>query len=92
MSKDKVLSLAKAANNGQVRSPEDALKDALNDIGKNGAFKNGKKILILALDEDAEQYAVSFIQAGMKMSECLALCEIAKTVFLEEMGYINVGK
>ena len=82
-----VVSMARAASNGTMQTPEQALQDALNDIGKNGAFKNGKKLLILALDESDEKYQISWIQAGMKMSQCVALCEIAKSLFKEDMGY-----
>lgn len=85
---DKVISMALKHEDGTLWSPEDALKQALDDIGKNGAFKEGKKILIIGLDTD-NQYDISFIQAGMSMSECLTLCEVAKTAFLKEMGYIN---
>ena len=79
--------MSKASNDGTLQSPEQALNDALSDVGKRGAFREGKKILIIALD-DSNQYSISFVQAGMKMSECLALCEVAKTLFLEEMGYV----
>lgn len=87
---DKVISMATAANNGKLRTPEQALQSALDDIGKRGAFKDGKKLLIMALDtgEDDDEYSISFVQAGMKMSECLTLCEVGKTLFLDEMGYI----
>tara|TARA_R110001599_G_scaffold339851_1_gene559734 strand:- start:27177 stop:27449 length:273 start_codon:yes stop_codon:yes gene_type:complete len=85
-----IVSMAKASNNGTLQSSEQALKDALDAIGKQGAFKDGKKILILALDEgeNKDQYSVSFIQAGMKMSQCVSLCEVAKTIFLSDMGYV----
>ena len=89
--KDKtIISMAKRENNGALQSPKQALEDALEAIGKQGAFKDGKKILILALDEgeNQDQYSVSFIQAGMKMSQCVSLCEIAKTIFLSDMGYV----
>jgi len=84
-----VESMASKANNGTMQTPEDALKDALSSIGKEGSFKEGKKLLILSLDETDGDYAISFIQAGMKMSECLTLCDIAKIVFLEQMNYVN---
>jgi hypothetical protein len=87
MSDDKVISMANKTGNAMMQTPEQALQVALTDIGKHGAFKEGKKLLILALD-DNEQYSVSFIQAGMKMSECLTLCEVAKTIFLTKMEYI----
>ena len=46
-----VESMASKANNGTMQTPEDALKDALSSIGKEGSFKEGKKLLILSLDE-----------------------------------------
>lgn len=82
-----ILNLAAFANNGIMQNPEEALLDAINEIKEgNGAF-TGKKVLILALDDTDESYSVSFIQAGMHMSECLALCEIGKSVFKDHMGY-----
>ena len=42
----------------------------------------------LARQTDTLNYEVSFVQAGMKMSECLTLCEISKSLFLEQMNYI----
>lgn len=89
MSDDNVISLAKKTDSAAFVSVEDALKEALADIGKNGAFKNGKKVLILAIDDTNENFDVSFIQAGMKMSQCVTVCEVAKTIFLRSMGYIE---
>ena len=83
-----IVKLASKTNNGFMNSIEDALKDALDTVGKEGAFEKGKKILILALDDTEENYSISFIQGGMKMSECVGLCETAKTIFLSEMNYI----
>lgn len=68
-------------------SPEQALRDGLDELGKRGAFKSGKKLLILALDDTDGKYDVSFINAGMKSSEVVALCEISKSLFKEDMGY-----
>lgn len=81
--------MAKAANDGSIQSPRQALEDAIDSIGKDGAFKNGKKILILALDDTDDNFNVNFIQAGMRMSECLSVCEAAKAIFLDQMNYIN---
>lgn len=86
---DNVINMANATGNGTMQTPEQALQLAMDDIGNCGALKKGKKLLILALDETNDQYDISFIQAGMKMSECLALCEAAKIIFLEEMGHIS---
>ena len=85
----KIVNLAKESGNGKLQSPEGALKDALSYIGEDGAFKNGKKLIIICLDEGekTDEYHISWVQAGMKMSQCVTLCEVAKMSFLEEMGY-----
>ena len=85
---DKVISMSERMNDGTLQTPRQALEDALEDIGKNGAFKEGRKLLILSLDDTQDNYSVTFIQAGMRMSECMALCEVSKTIFLKEMEYI----
>ena len=86
---DKVISMAEKMDDALLWSPKQALEDALSDVGvRGGAFKDCKKILILALDETDGQYHINYIQAGMKSSECMALCEASKTIFLREMNYI----
>jgi len=84
----KVISLSEKTNNGSMWSPEDCLRQCLDDIGKRGALKGGKKLLVLSLDDSDGNYSTSFVQAGMSMSQCLTLCEVAKTTFLKEMKYI----
>lgn len=86
---EKIISMAEKADDAAFQSPEQTLEISLNDIGKYGAFKNGKKLLVLCLDESEGNYSISFNQAGMKMSECVSLCEVAKIIFLEQMGYIS---
>jgi len=83
-----VTKMIDKTNNAFMHTIEDALNDAIKSVGKEGAFKDGKKVLILALDETDSNYSISFIQAGLKMSECVGLCETAKTIFLSEMNYI----
>lgn len=82
-----IVRMSDKTNNASYSTPEQALRDALEEIGKRGAFKNGKKLLILALDDTDENFNVSFIQAGMKMSECVAVCDVAKNIFKSNMGY-----
>lgn len=85
---ENVISLSKHSNNGAMRSPEECLRDCIEDLGRRGAFEKGKKLLVLALDDTEGQFSVSFAQAGMKMSECVALSEVAKAIFLREMNYV----
>lgn len=84
----KVESMSKASGNALMASPEEALKDAIETIGECGALEQGKKVLILALDDTQDNFSIGFFQAGMRMSECLAVCETAKSIFLKEMGYL----
>lgn len=86
----KVINIGKKINNSFFTSPMQALQDSVKRIEtKDGAFAGNKYVLVLALDrgEDENEYSVSFVQAGMRMSDCAMLCEIAKSVFMEEMGY-----
>lgn len=86
--KDNVINMANAGRNAMLQSSRQALEEAIIDIdNKRGAFAEGKKVLIIALDDSTGEYCISWIQAGMKMSECMALCDIAKGCFKGEMGY-----
>lgn len=86
---DKVVRLGDVAHNGAMLSPKDTLEDAINDIGNNGALEKGKKLVIIALDDTDGCYNVTWYQCGMKMSECLTLCEVAKMRFFGKMGYLD---
>jgi hypothetical protein len=85
----KIFDLVSHSENARHWSPEDALTDALRCIKENdGAFnKDLKKVLIIAIDDNMDDYNIGFIQAGMKMSECLAACNIAQAKFRKYMGY-----
>lgn len=87
--KSEVASMARHLNDGTRSSPEQVLNECLGYIGEKGAFKDGKRLIVLALDKgpDGDDYMVNFSQAGMTMSECVALCEVAKSIFLSEMNY-----
>lgn len=87
MSDDNIINMAEVLCDGTLHTPEQALRSTIKDIGEQGALNNTKKILILTLDDSGDQYQVSFIQSGMKMSECNALCDVAKNIFKNEMGY-----
>ncbi len=84
-----VKNLADVSESAMMMTPEMTLKEALNDVGKSGALANAKKILIIGLDDTNGQYDTTWYQSGMRMSDCLALLEVAKTKFLSDMGYIN---
>lgn len=52
---------------------------------ETGHFKKGFLIL---LNDDDGQYLVGYRNAGLKMSEALALVEAVKTMILADMGYL----
>ncbi len=54
-------------------------------------IKDCNKALVLLLDDD-DCYDVSFHNSGMSASQCIALCEVAKTLFLIEMGFVEEGE
>ncbi len=83
-----VVNLAIEACDGTMQTPKMCLEECLkSDIGKRGAFKDGKKLFVVALDDSDGGYNVSWCQAGMNMSEILALIEILKGLAKEAMGY-----
>ena len=85
---DKVSNISKKSGDGTMQSPVMCLEEAIKDFGEDGVLSEYKKVLVLALNDD-DQYSVRFLQAGMRMSQCVTLCEVAKTVFLTEMEYIS---
>lgn len=82
MGKDGVISMAERAQSGTRWSVEDMLKDLIADKERLGDYN---KAVVLLLN-DQGQYTTGFNQAGLRMSECVALCEIGKDLFKEEMG------
>lgn len=83
---DNIELLGNHANDATMITPEQCLKDVLNnDLGKRGAFKHAKKIVVIALDESDGGYYMGFDQAGMSMSEVVALCECFKKFIITDM-------
>ena len=86
--KKKITSLGNHACNALMVTPTQCLQDCLeNDIGKRGAFKKGKKMIILVLDDTEGCYITNFTQAGLKFSEIVSLLELMKSHIKVEMGY-----
>ena len=82
---NKVSYLSDKTRNGDHWTVQQMLQDALDTPpGPEGNFD---KALFVKLDSNNGDYTVGFSQAGMSMSECLALIEVVKTIFLREMGY-----
>ena len=76
------IMLAEKRCDGILWSIEQMLRDLVDDKERLGKYN---KAVVLLLNDDGG-YSVGFNQAGMKMSECVALCEMGKDLFKEEMG------
>jgi len=84
---ENVTNLSDKTKNSKHWSAVQALEQAMHDHMTDGPMEDAKKVLILSLTEIDGQYKVNFTQAGMKMSECVALTEVSKSMILEHMGY-----
>lgn len=82
-----IINISKKSGDASMQTPVMCLEDAIKEF-EEGSIKDYKNVLVLALNDDGE-YSVRFMQAGMKMSQCVTLCEVAKTIFLTEMEYIS---
>ena len=69
------IRLVDYCHNGKSWSPEDALKEALHNLGDT--FK-ANKIMIIALDDAEDAYNISTYQAGFNNIEMIALLEAEK--------------
>ena len=85
-----ITNISEKSRSSMTQSPEYILEQALKEVRSNeprGAFGKGKKMLILMLDDTDMKYEISWYNAGMKMSECISLSELAKSKFKEDMNY-----
>lgn len=87
MTNDNIKSFARETDNGQMMTPRETLEDVIASIGVAGALQKGTKVIVMCLDDTEGGYTTTWFQGGMTMSECVSLCEVTKTRFLEEMGY-----
>ncbi|MCP4374045.1 MAG: hypothetical protein GY797_38960 [Deltaproteobacteria bacterium] len=84
----KVESIGHLKDDALLVTPEQCIKSVLeDDLGKRGAFKNGKKVIVIALDDTDGDYNISFSQGGFRMSELLSLMDVFKKHVLGIMGY-----
>lgn len=79
----KVVRLDQVANTGN-RTVTQLLED---EIGEQENRGNPDKAIIIYLNTAEDQYSVGWSQAGLKMSECVSLLDIAKDMFKREMNY-----
>ncbi len=82
------ISFAEKTNSGTAWTPEQMLLDSLRRVQSGGDCHKVKKAMVIFLDDNDGAYNTGFQQAGMRMSECVALCEVAKIKYLREMEIV----
>ena len=81
----KISYLADKTGNSSDWTVPQMLQDALADETIiDGTYD---KAVLIRLNDKNGDYNVGFSQAGLSMSECISLAEIAKDLFKEQMGY-----
>ena len=83
-SEKKVTNLFDVKPSSKRWTVEEMLLDALEDV--RAGKRENKKAIVLFLDDEGDKYLHGYNQAGMSSSECVLLCEMAKTMFKDEMG------
>ena len=76
----RVVSMVERKNDGRFWSVEDMLRDALED--HSHMFNKG---IVLLLDDKNDNFNFHWLQSGMKGSEMVALTELAKQAFAEQL-------
>jgi len=84
---DNVKSFGRETGQGNLMTPLETLEDVKDSIGKQGALEHGKKMMVICLDDTDSNFSISWFQCGLTMSQCISLCEVAKSKFLKEMNY-----
>ena len=85
---ENVISLSESCNDGTLQTPKQCLQSAAKTMSQGGELESVSRAMVLALDDTNNQYRVSWFQAGMNMSQCLALLEVAKMQILHEMNFV----
>lgn len=87
--KNNITRLSDHADNGDMWTPIDALKDAIKEFEEGGEFHGVKKVMVLFVDDREEKYETTFRQAGMSSVDCISLCEISKIKFMKNMDFLK---
>lgn len=85
MADDKnIISLAEAADDSRMWSPEQMLEEAVKVARDEG----WNKAIVLFLDDTTGRFDVDFLNAGLNTSQIVAVCEAMKMRALQMMGYV----
>ncbi len=84
----KVTNLGEKTGSSLHWSAVQALERVKQDHMPGGPLENHNKVITISLESNGDgEYEVAYCQAGMRLSECIALLECAKALLLEQMGY-----
>ena len=64
------------------------LEDCLREVEEGGQYEHATKAIVIFLDDRDNKYKFGWYQAGMSMSGCISLVEVAKMTFLEHMDLL----
>lgn len=81
-----VIDLVNATDDNRFVNLMRLLEDALADCA-NSELVGKKAILIVLDDEDGKYHPAWRLCGGMKMSECIALLDVMKTICHQKMGF-----
>lgn len=78
----KIVNLAERNNDAKLYTPMQALQDAMQEI--EAGKRTPTKLAVLYLDDRDMQYKINFRQAGMSMSEMVALLTLMQTKVIKD--------
>ena len=84
-----VVDLSKFSGDAGYRSVESMLADEIELI--SSGKRKANKAMVLFLDDKEGVFNAGFGNAGLSCSQMLALLEVAKTLVLDDMGYLVSG-
>lgn len=68
--------------------PADLLEYYARLIRDDGLPIRPNKAMVIFLDDTDNKYEVRYCSAQQKLSECIAVMEVAKTIMMKKMGHI----
>lgn len=85
----KITHISENVDDADLFTVESTLQKAIIDLDdEEKLISRANKVIIITLCDDEGSYECGFRQAGMTMSECIALIEITKQLFLQEMDLL----
>ena len=79
-----VIKLVDRTNSAMVRTPEDILKEALENT-QDGEWRGRRKIFVMSVLEDGDGFDIACLVSGMDSLVLVGLLEYAKAEFIKGM-------